>query len=750
MIGLHKVIGLVFIATLIAALVAGILPASSSAASQPPSSGDVWYDVDESDLPAGGERWIVPQSYRTVGLNVDALQAVLDAAPMEGTPAAATSDVVLALPLPDGGYGRFRIVESPVMAPELAAKFPEITTYAGQGLDDPTATTRFDWTPTGFHAIIFGLSGTVYIDPYSRNDNTTYISYHKRDFVPNPDKQYEETMPISVDGDADHDLTAELAELVDHGVLPPTGAQLRTYRLAMAATGEYTIFHGGTVPLAMAAIVTTVNRVDGVYERETAIRMVLIATNDLIVYTNPSTDPYTNNNGSTMLGQNQTNLDSVIGSANYDIGHVFSTGGGGVAYLGVVCRASWKARGVTGSSAPVGDPFDIDYVAHEMGHQYGGNHSFNGNAGSCSGGNRNGPTAYEPGSGSTIMAYAGICGAQDLQPHSDDYFHGVNLDEIVTYSTAGSGNGCPVVTDTGNQPPSVSAGVGGFTIPSQTAFTLTGSADDPDGDALTYNWEEFDLGAAGAPNNPLNPPFFRSWPSVASPSRTFPRLSDLVNGTTVIGEVLPNATRSMTYRLTARDNRMGGGGVNSSSITFNVTTAAGPFQVIAPNTAVSWTGNSTQSITWNVANTTAAPVSCLNVAIGLSTDGGLTYPTVLAASTPNDGTETVTIPNINTTTARVKVSCTSNVFFDISNVDFSIVPSAACSWADVNCSCGVSSTTIDVDDVIAVANAWSLYLSDGSYTIAADVSCHMHGPCDGVNDIVDIGAVASMWGTACP
>ena len=743
----HKSLSRVLVAALLAALVVGVYPAVAGAAPATPPSSDVWYDVGEGEFTVAGDRWIVPQAYRTVGLNVEALNTVLAAAPMEFTPAAAVSDVVLELPLPEGGYGRFRIVESPVMAPELAAMFPEITTYAGQGLDDPTATTRLDWTPTGFHAIIFGLSGTIYIDPFSRNDTTHYISYYASDFVPNSTKRYVEILPFGEDSEA---MQAELAELVEQGVLPPSGSQLRTYRLAMAATGEYTAFHGGTVPLGLAAIVTSVNRVDGVYEREVAVRMELIANNSLIVYTNASTDPYTNSNGVTMLTQNQTNLDTVIGSANYDIGHVFSTGGGGVAGLGVVCRAGQKARGVTGSSAPVGDPYDIDYVAHEIGHQYGGNHSFNGNAGSCAGGNRNGPTAYEPGSGSTIMAYAGICGAQDLQPHSDDYFHGVNLDEIVTYSTVGSGNGCPAVTATGNAAPTVNAGTGGFTIPKQTPFTLTGAATDPDGDALTYNWEEFDLGAAGAPNNPLNPPFFRSWPSVASPSRTFPRLSDLVNNTLTIGEVLPNVTRSMTYRLTARDNRMGGGGVNSANVTFNVTTAAGPFQVTSPNTAVSWTGNTAQAVTWNVASTTAAPVSCTNVAIHLSTDGGFTYPTALVASTPNDGSDSILVPNIGTTTARIRVSCATNVFFDISDVNFTITP-VTCFWADVNCSCGVSSTIIDLDDVVTVANAWNLYQSGGGYTQAADVDCRASGPpCDGVNDIVDVAAVSSVWGMACP
>ena len=425
------------------------------------SQQNIWTDINENDMIAVGDRYIIPDFYRTVKLNRDDLSQLLNSAPMEFSLEAINRIAIIELPLPDGIFQKFKFWESPTMEPELQAKFPEIRTYTGQGIDDPFATLKFDFTPEGFHAQILSPNGRVFIDPYSMGDINNYISYYTRDY-----HKVNDDFHCQVLFD---EYSVPEPENYSDNPLPPTGPQLRTYRLANAATGEYTAFHGGTVPLGLAAVTTSINRVNGVYEKEVAVRMVLVANNNLIIYTNASTDPYTNNNGSTMLGQNQSNLDAVIGTANYDIGHVFSTGGGGVAYLGCVCTSN-KARGVTGSSTPIGDAFDIDYVAHEMGHQFGGNHSFNGDAGSCGGGNRNASTAYEPGSGSTIMAYAGICSPQDLQAHSDAYFHVISFSEIRNYTNSGSGNSCPVITNTGNSAPIVSVPAGGFYIPKSTPF----------------------------------------------------------------------------------------------------------------------------------------------------------------------------------------------------------------------------------------------------------------------------------------
>jgi len=594
-----------------------------------------------------------------------------------------TPSTLLELPHPDGGLALFRVIESPVMAPELAAKFPEIRTFRGEGIDDPTASVRFDVSPRGFSAMVLSAFGAWYVDPWSRDTPGFVASYHRRDALRDPENVFRCEGPAKRPGLEDSAFRSVRTEPGRmEAPLLSVGATLRTYRLALATTGEYSVAVCGASPTKLCVateLVASMNRINGIYEREVAVRMTLVANNDLLIYLVAATDPYTNNSGSTMLGQNQSNVDSVIGSASYDIGHVYSTGGGGVAYLGVVCTSGWKARGVTGRGTPTGDAFWVDYVAHEMGHQFGGNHTFDSAVSSCGSGNRNAGTAYEVGSGSTIMAYAGICGTENLQPNSDPYFHAASFDEIVTYITdtgAGQGGSCPAATSTGNSAPTVSAGVD-YSIPARTPFALTGSATDPNGDVLTYGWEQMDLAAGGGTTGPPledngSRPIFRSFNPTVSPTRTFPKLSDVLSGTTVYGETLPTTTRTLTFRLTARDDRSGGGGVDFDTAVLHVTDTGAAFAVTAPSTAVSWVGGSSQTVTWNVAGTTAAPISCANVALTFSNDGGVTFPTTILASTPNDGTQAISVPNLPTTTARIRVSCVGNVFFAISRPSFTV------------------------------------------------------------------------------
>ncbi|MCW5775064.1 MAG: hypothetical protein KIS87_01285 [Phycisphaeraceae bacterium] len=609
------------------------------------------------------DAWIRPNRFEAYSIDMASAWRVLTAAPMEFTPEALLRPVVFYVPTPEGGFAPFACFESPIMEPELAERFPEIRTFAGQGIDDPAACVRLDLTPQGFHAQVLSPEGAWWVDPFSRGDAGFYTAYRKADLTP-PEGWTCET----VGGDA-----LGWASPADYGG-QRFGEQLRTYRLANAATGEYTQFHGGTVAEGLAAITTAVNRVNQVYEVEVAIRMILVANNHLIVYTNPATDPYSNNNGVAMLSQNQSTCDSVIGSANYDIGHVFSTGGGGVAYLACVCKSNEKARGVTGLPNPVGDPFYIDYVAHEVGHQFGANHCFNSGSGGC-GGNRNGSTAYEPGSGSTIMSYAGLCAGDNIQGFADPYFTSVSFDEIRNYTHNGSGNGCAQKVNTGNLPPTVSAGPA-YAIPVKTPFTLTATGSDPDGDTVSYCWEQRDLGPTATLNTPDDGkfPLVRTRKPQSSPSRTFPILSTILANVPDNKERLPDVSRQMKMRVTARDNRAGGGGVATSEVTLNVVGSAGPFDVVQPAAGATWSGEGT--VVWSVNGTNAAPINCSTVRITLSTDGGQTFPYVLAASTPNDGSQTVTLPQVSSTQARIKVEAVGNVFFDINPGNFKVEANA--------------------------------------------------------------------------
>ena len=657
----------------------------------------IWSDKTETVGMKSANRQIVPLHYRTVSADVAALKNVLSKAPRQNQGVnAKTSQVILPLPMPDGSIKLFSIVESPVMEKELAEKYPEIKTYLGQGVDDIAASTRCDITPKGFHAMIFTSDGTVFIDPYSKANVINYISYYKKDFIPPPDKRMPEYNPD--DKILSKDITGNIP-------LAPSGTQLRTYRLALAADSNYYNFQGGTKPLTMAAMVTSINRVNFVYEREVAIHMNIIAGDDQLIFPGTTSPyPYTVTAACALRPENQTKIDAVIGSANYDIGHLFAMSAGGCAIGNSVCNAATKAYGVTGTANPVGDPFDIDYVCHEMGHQFNAGHTWNGTQMSCTAGQYDATSSYEPGSGTTIMGYAGICGTDNLQPNSDPYFHTRSFDAIVAYSTTGTGNSCPVTTATGNAVPTVNAGAN-FTIPISTPFILTGSGNDPNSDPLTFCWEEFDLGPSGPPNvSTTTGPVFRSFNPVTSPSRTFPKLSDILNNTTTIGEILPSITRTMTFRLTARDNHAGGGGVNYASMTLNVTATAGPFAVTAPNAATTWCPGP-HTVTWSV---NGADALAANVNILLSMDGGNTFPVTLASNTPNDGSQSVTIPCGFSNTARIKVEAVGNIFFDISNANFTVgdntkptftVPANIIISKDANCNYNASSTiTGDVTD----------------------------------------------------
>ncbi len=632
-----------------------------------------WNDIGQEQVSSLGEASILTQSGRLIEIDIHSLYQFLLQAPEE---ASGLSPLQLTVPMPDGSQARFAIVEVPVIPAALKAKYPGINTWAGQGIENPLASIHLDVTMWGFHAMVLSPDGDVFIDPYNQQSRNHYKVYFKSDAINRHPRAACGFNPEEPENLASFQQIRR--DVVNNGggiqVQRSEGQTLRTYDAAIACTGEYASFHGGTVPGALSAIVTSLNRVTGVYEKECAIRMVLVPNNDTLIFLNASTDPYTNNNGGTMLGQNQQTVAARIGNSNYDIGHVFSTGGGGIAGLGVICNPLQKARGVTGSPQPVGDPFDIDYVAHEMGHQFGGNHTFNGTGGACNG-NGNSSTAFEPGSGTTIMAYAGICAPHNIQNNSDAYFHTASFDEIIDYATLSTGATCPVSTATGNTPPVITSVGSDHAIPYQTPFMLEGVASDPDGDPVSYCWEEYDLGSSGAPGSPVgNAPLFRSFTPSTSPIRYFPKIQAIINNTNSVGEFLPNYARSMKFRLTARDGRVNGGGVTYEEVLviLDVINTGVPFQVTAPNTLVTWVAGTQENVTWNVASTNVAPVNTPNVDIFLSTDGGFTYPLTLATGVPNTGMATVTVPSVSTSTARVMVKGAANVFFDISNTNFNI------------------------------------------------------------------------------
>lgn len=618
-----------------------------------------------------------PMKSEIFTLDYEGLKAQLRLAPSRNS--GQHSDVVVQFPGSDGKLSSYRIYEASVMHPELAARYPQLQSYVGQGVDDPVATIRLTTTTFGLHVMAFTAKGTSYIDPYTKNLKS-YIVYDKNQLMSSRARQCEVAEELS---EADAPRLLETAALASDG-------RFRTYRLAMACTTEYADFHISQAGLTgagvaaqraavLAAMTVTVARIDAVYERDMSLTLQLVANNDLVVFV--GTDPFSdtaNDTASQLINQSQTYIDQYIGSANYDIGHTVSTGGGGLAQLGSVCTAS-KARGITGSPAPVGDPFDIDFVAHEVGHQFGGSHTFNGTTaatdGNCTSGTRSPGQAVEPGSGTTVMAYAGICGVQDVQGNSDDYFHAVSIAQMMAHIT-GAGNCVPGVAN-GNAAPVANAGLD-YLIPKSTPFVLRASATDANGDAMTYVWEQLENQTIGVTQPPVATsiagPNFRSRPPSVSPNRYFPNLPTIVGNLQAKWEVLPSVSRVMNFALTVRDNRAPNGGqTGRDDMKVTTVAAAGPFVVTSQNTdQLVLVPGSTQTVTWDVAGTTGNGINTANVKISFSTDNGVTFSTVLLASTPNDGSEVITLPNVTAPNCRIMVEAVGNIFFAINSKNIAL------------------------------------------------------------------------------
>ncbi|WP_426478555.1 reprolysin-like metallopeptidase [Chryseobacterium sp. CBSDS_008] len=615
-----------------------------------------------------------PQLYH---LNINGLKDVLAKAPKRLTE---KSETIISFPDSTGKMENFKVFENSNFEPELAAKYPDIKSYMGESLEDPASKVYFSISSLGLSSMeVYGNKAAVFIQPYTK-DLSTYIIYKKSDRKDVLNKLECRVLDTASKGNS----SAIANKNADDSTL-------RTFRLALSCTGEYASYFGGTKAQALAAMNNTMTRVNGIFENEFAAKMVLVANNDALIYTDAATDPYSPSSQMKHWNlQLMNTLSSSIGNDHFDIGHLFGRdgGGGNAGCIGCICDndmstyedqgitypSSYKGSGYTSpaNGIPSGDSFDIDFVAHEMGHQFGGNHTWSYDI-------QSGLKPVEPGSGSTIMGYAGVTN-YDVQQHSDPFFHALSIEQITNNIKTKT---CSVNSPTGNTIPTANAGPD-YMIPKSTPFMLTGSGTDADGDQLTYIWEQMDEGTASetgansaAKDSKNAGPIFRSWTPSGSPVRYFPMMSSILtgalktSGTEIDVEALPAVARTLHFRFTVRDNKAGGGGNNSDDAEITVNPAAGPFMITSQNTAVSYIKGSSQTVTWDVAGTTANGINTANVDILWSTDNGSSWTTLLTA-TPNDGSQTITIPDILTNSGRIMIKGSNHIFFDINNANISV------------------------------------------------------------------------------
>jgi len=583
----------------------------------------------------------------------------------------------ISLPLPDGSIIDLTLVKDSILPDKLATKYPDINTYRVLA-NNIVFAGKVDISAFGFHAMLQMLDGEiVFIDPVELS-KSQYAIFNKSAQKSDSHRQHSCGVESSQIASSGFDIQSLLSspnlaardilnqESID-GVAARTQDSLKNYTIAVSTTGEYSAKFGGSVEATLAAITTTVNRVNQILERDLGIHLNLVENNDLLINTNAASDPFTQSTLLDLVFQNQATIDSVIGSENYDIGHLFTTSGGGLAAVASVCNANNKAKGASGISSPKGDSFDLDFVAHEIGHQLGATHTFNSSQGACSSETRTPRTAFEPGSGSSIMSYAGSCGSDSIQSNTDAMYHIGSIKQIAEYTNIGTGSHCGVVTSSQNTPPQVNAGKD-YTIPAGTPFELAGSASDNDGDSLLYAWEQLDAGITSIESSDRgNNALFRVHAPNSSNSRSFPPLANVLNHKPAKGETLPKHQRALTMSFVAQDSF---NVAQSDVMRIQVMRTGSRFALNYPRAY--YTRGNTYPIYWNVANTDQDPVNCSSVNVWLSIDGGQNFNHPVANNILNNGKALITIPADLSTTAngRFKIKCSDNIFYAVSYRDF--------------------------------------------------------------------------------
>ena len=631
----------------------------------------------------------------------------------------AQEPVEISIPNADGTLEYYMVKESSNFAPELQVKYPEIRSYKGIGMTDHSATVYFSFSPKGLQTMVLRADkDSEFIESFSKTKAIYRVSTSKNNTSGN--------LPVACSTD-----DVALSTLLQNKTakVKANDKVFRTFRLALSCNAEYTNYYGGTIAAALAGMNASMTRVNGILGKDLAVKFEIIANNNLLIYLDPLTDPYSdsatgadNDKGALWNLELQNNLTATIGNAGYDVGHLLSGSGGGgnAGCIGCICinptsqnqygkGSGWSAPS---NNTPEGSNFDIDVVAHEMGHQLGGNHTF---TFKVEGRGAN----IEPGSGSTIMGYAGVVSPTTLniQAHSDDYY---SVNSVLQIQNNLASKTCSTNVPISNSPPVINAG-SDYSIPKGTAFILKGLGSDPNGDTVSYTWEENDNAVTQIDANSIcfptkaDGPLFRSLKPSTSPIRYMPLLKDvLLNTLTTKWESVSNIERTLNFSFTGRDNAaLGTSQTNTDDMIVNVSGTVGPFAVTSQNTDnIGWNQASTQTITWNV-NGSETLIGAVNVNIKLSTDGGLTFPITLASNTPNDGSELITAPSISATNCRLLIEPTSNIFYAVNSKTFAIGYSVTseCNTYTFN------STPIAIPDNVATYSTRIVNVPDSLSTI---------------------------------